>query len=85
MSAEIALLPTAKITPRSLLHLVLNDEADDLDQIVVVRCFKDGTALADWSDMRAADLTFLAAKLQIAVHQFLNGEIPEAVRPDHAS
>jgi hypothetical protein len=71
-SADVVLLPGARLTPEVLLHQV-NRNANDYQAVVVLKLGHDSMVEASWSQMKTSEICFMLTKFQAAVYAVLEG------------
>jgi len=74
--SDVVLFPGAKLSPEVLLHQCL-EGVEEYKAALVIHMDKGDVVDIAMSCMSLADLTFMAAKLQIYVVSMLKGEPPD--------
>ena len=60
------------ITPKELLRILLNEVNNgEIEELAVVRIFKDGTASSGWSNRNVIELLGMAEILKIQINDFI--------------
>jgi hypothetical protein len=69
---ELQARKNGDITPKELLRILLNEVNDgEIQEIAVVRLFKDGSASSGWTSANALELLGLCEILKIQINDFI--------------
>lgn len=69
---KIRQLPGTRMSPRTLLHQVL-ERGDELQAVAVVVFERDGSMWSEWSNMKSSDLAAAAVIMHADANEALQG------------